>query len=111
MKSLDTNWSRKELRAYILLYCANANFVKTEEEIEQIKSKIDKKLYKSISKEFGDDNDYRSLQKIEGTIKRLDYDKNQIDALIEEIKSLFHADGNYDQIEKTLFFGLKKLLN
>ena len=111
MSSLKTNWSRNELRAYLLLYCANANFVKTEEETKQIKSKIDKALYKNISREFEGDNDYQSIQKIESTIKRLGYNKVEVKGLVEEIKGLFLADGNYDQMEKTIFFGLNKILN
>ena len=110
MSSSNTNWSKNELRAYLLLYCANANFVKTKEETEQIKSKIDKDLYKLINKEFEGDNDYQSIQKIQSTIKRLEYDSEQIEVLIEDIKGLFLADGNYDQMEKTMFYGLNKIL-
>lgn len=111
MSNSNTDWSRSELRAYLLLYCANANFIKTKEETEQIRSKIDKTLFNKISKEFEGDNDYQSIQKIESAIKRLKYNKEEINALEDEIKGLFLADGNYDQMEKTLFFGLNKILN
>ncbi len=111
MSTMNTNWSREELRAYLLLYCANANFVETKEETEQIKSKIEKGIYKAINKEFEADNDYQSIQKIDAAIKRLNYDQAQKNTLIDEIKGLFMADGNYDQMEKILFFGLKKLLH
>ena len=110
MSSSNTNWSKSELRAYLLLYCANANFVKTKEETEQIKSKIDKDLFKSINKEFDGDNDYQSIQKIESTIERLHYNSEQIENLKDEIKALFLSDGNYDQMEKTMFFALNKIL-
>jgi len=43
-------------------------------------------------------------------VDRLGYSEAQIHNLIEEIKTLFLADGTFDQSEKTLFFGLKKLL-
>ncbi len=110
MSDFSTNWNKKELSAYILLYCANANFSETEEEIEMIRSKVDAGDYKSIRKEFQKDNDFQSISKIKEAVKRLGYSATQIDALIDEIKSMFLADGNFDQSEKTLFFGLKKLL-
>ena len=39
MEEFITLWTREELKAYILLYCAYANFVETEAEKEYIKSK------------------------------------------------------------------------
>ena len=110
MSDISTNWSKEELSAYILLYCANANFTETEEETELIRSKIHPDDYKAIYKEFKDDNDYQSASKIKATVDRLGYSETQIDDLVNEIKTLFLADGSFDQSEKTLFFGLKKLL-
>jgi len=110
MNDHTTSWNKQELSAYLLLYCANVNFSETEEEIALIRAKVNSDSYKSIHKEFEKDNDYQSISKIKTAIDRLGYSEGQIDDLIGEVKTLFLSDGNFDQSEKTLFFGLKKLL-
>ena len=101
MSDFSTDWNNKELSAYILLYCANANYSETEEQIEMIRAKVDAGDYKSIRKEFQKDNDFQSISKIKVAVERLGYSKTQIDALIDEIKSMFLVDGYFDQTEKT----------
>lgn len=110
MSDSSNHWSKNDLQAYLLLYCANADFLVNEEEIEIIKSKVNSSDYKVISKEFNDDNDYQSIQKIQDAIKRLDLSEHQVDDLISETKALFLADGDFDATEKAMFAGLKKLL-
>ena len=110
MSDINTNWTKTELSAYTLLYCAHANFTETSEELELVKSKVDSDHFKAIRKEFDNDNDYQSIQKIQSTIQRLGFTWSQKDDLIAEIKTLFLADGKFDAIEKSMFNGLKKLL-
>jgi uncharacterized protein YlbG (UPF0298 family) len=110
MSDFNTNWSKKELSAYILMYCANANFQETSEELEIVRSKVDSDSLKVIRKEFNEDNDYQSIQKIQSTVERLGYNWSQLDDLISEIKALFLADGTFDAIEKSMFIGLRNLL-
>ena len=110
MSDFSTNWSKKELSAYILMYCANANFKETSEEFEIVRAKVDSDSLKAIRKEFKDDNDYQSIQKIQSTVEKLGYNWSQIDDLISEIKVLFLADGKFDAIEKSMFIGLRNLL-
>lgn len=110
MSDSNTNWSKKELSAYMLMYCANANFKETSEEYEIVRSKVNADSLKEIRKEFNDDNDYQSIQKIQATIEKLGYNASQIDDLISETKTLFLADGTFDSIEKAMFIGLRKLL-
>ena len=109
-KDLTTNWSKAEFKAYLLLFCANADFIESEEEKEFIKSKIDTETYNRIHKEFDADNDYQGIQKIMWTAKKHDYSKEQIDVLMEDIKVLFLSDGEYDTLERNLMIGLKRLL-
>ncbi len=110
MSDFNTNWTKTELSAYTLLYCAHANFTETSEELELVKSKVASDDLISIRKEFKKDNDYQSIQKIQSTVQRLGYNWSQIDDLISEIKTLFLVDGKFDAIEKSMFTGLKKLL-
>jgi hypothetical protein len=110
MNDYSTNWTKEELMAYLLLYCANADYVENESEIAIIRSKVDPTKYEAIHKEFEKDNDYQSIQKIEAAVERLAFSETQIDDLIVEMKELFLVDGAVDAEENILFNGLKKLL-
>jgi hypothetical protein len=110
MSDFNTSWTKRELSAYTLLYCAHANFTETSEEMELVNSNVASDELISIRKEFKNDNDYQSIQKIQSTVQRLGYNWSEKDDLISEIKALFLADGVYDQLERILFNGLKKIL-
>ena len=81
MEDFSTNWSDSEFHTYVLLSCAHADFIESNEERELIKSKVSESEYKHIHKEFDTDNDYASLQKIMATAKRLEYSSEEIDQL------------------------------
>ena len=110
MEDYTTNWSREELKAYILLYCAHADFIVTKEEKEFIKTRVGDEKYRSINKEFLADTDYQHIQKIQATVEKYDYSETEIDRLFENIKKLFLADGPIDILEENIYMGLKHLL-
>lgn len=110
MEEFKTNWTREELKAYILLYCAYANFVETKAEKEFIKSKVGEEKYRQVHKEFDQDNDYQRIQKIQHTVTRYDYSKSEINRLFENIKKMFLADGSIDILEENIYRGLQHLL-
>ena len=58
------NWTKDDLHAYLLIWCANADFIEFEEEVELILSQIDTKRYKALHREFEKDNDYQRIEKI-----------------------------------------------
>ena len=99
---MTTNWTKTEFKAYLLLHCANADFIESKEEKDFIKSKVDAATFDKIHAEFEGDNDYQSIQKIMHTAERLDYSHEQIEDLVEEIKELFLSDGNFDTLERNL---------
>ena len=110
MEEFTTNWTHEELKGYMLLYCAHANFIVSKEEKEYIKSKVGEEEYKKIRDEFEDDNDYQQIQKIHATIERLEYSKEEIDEAFQSIKKLFLSDGEMDTLEQNIYRGLKHLL-
>ena len=123
MQNQTTNWNKQQLSAYILLYCANADFSESEEETKIILSKIQGSEYESIRKEFENDNDfekihaefeqdndYQSIQKIQAAVARLGYSKAEIDNLVSEMNNLFLADGEFAATEKAIQSGLKMIL-
>lgn len=110
MDDFTTNWTHKELKAYMLLYCAHADFIVSPEEKEYIKSRVGEKEYRKILKEFEEDNDYQQIQKINAAIERFDYSKEEIDKAFKSIKDLFLSDGEMDILEENIYRGLKHLL-
>ncbi len=110
MDDFTTNWTHQELKAYILLYCANADFIVSPEEKKYIKSRVGEKEYQKIHKEFEEDNDYQQIQKINAAIERFDYSKEEIDEAFRSIKALFLSDGEMDILEENIYRGLKHLL-
>lgn len=107
--SFDTNWTKEEFKAYLLLYAANANFFETEEEKETILSMVDPVTYHQIHKELDYDNDYQSIQKILHNIEKYNYSKEYLEILIKDIQTVFDADRNHDVLEDNMILALKKL--
>lgn len=110
MQDFNTDWTHQELKAYMLLYCAHADFMITEEEKEYIQSRIDEKEYQRIRREFEKDNDYQRIQKINSTIERFNFSKEELDEAFDSIKKLFLSDGEMDPLEQNIYRGLKHLL-
>ena len=110
MSEFDTNWSREELKAYLLIYCAHADFMQSEAESTFIRSKCDVGVFDKMRAEFESDNDYKSIQKTRSAIQRFNYSKDEINALLSEIQELFLADGNYDTLERSLLMSLNRIL-
>jgi len=105
-----TDWTREEFEAYLLFYCANADFVETEEEKKLIHSKVSDNAYNKMHAEFEADNDYQSIQKIIHTAERFELSKNELDGLFQEINQVFLSDGKMDMMEREIFIGLKRIL-
>lgn len=105
-----TNWNKQELQTYILIFCMNANYTETSDEVIMIKEKSGYDIFAKMHKEFEKDNDYQSIQKIKKTMWRLGYNDDQKELIFDEIKALFKADGELDILERNLKMGLKKLL-
>lgn len=110
MSQEQTNWSREEFEAYLLFYCANADFVITEEEKQLIHDKVSDAAYENMKTEFEADKDYTRIQKIIHTAERFELTKEEIQTLFNEITELFEADGNVDILEKEVFIGLRRVL-
>lgn len=106
---MAANWTKDDLRMYLLIYCANADFVESPEEMDYIKSKIGHSDFSKMHAEFEKDNDYQSIQKIQKAYEDLNYDSP--DALFDEIREFFISDGEFDVLERNLIMGLKHILN
>ncbi|MFD2823496.1 sulfurtransferase [Lacinutrix iliipiscaria] len=113
--SLITNentmhWTKDELIAYTLLYAANSNFIEDNKEKNVIIERVDMQTFQNIHDEFDADNDYQSIQKIVQGVKDHQFNTNDINALLAEIKMLFFADGEFDVTERIMYRSLKHIL-
>jgi hypothetical protein len=108
--AFETDWTREEFKAYLLLYAARANFFEDESEKEAILTMVNPLTYKRIHKEIEDDNDYQSIQKILFNIEKHDYSKDKIKFLISDIERIFNASGKHDLLEENMLRGLQKLI-
>lgn len=102
MSEINTEWANNEFKAYLFLYAAKADYIVTDTEKDIIEELVDKKQYKKIYAEFEKDNDIQSLDKITHNLKKFNYSKNDIDTLLNEVKELFLADGQFNQLEKIM---------
>ncbi|WP_439153059.1 hypothetical protein [Winogradskyella sp.] len=107
MKTID--WTRDELVAYILLFAANSDFKENNKERNVIISKVDIYTFKEIHDEFKNDNDYQGIQKIMASLKQHNYERDDIEILLADIKTLFFADGEFNINERILLRSLERL--
>jgi len=110
MNKKITNWTKEELKVYILIYCANADFSESKFEVDFIKSKIKTNNFEKIQAEFEEDNDYQSIQKIQLSVEEHGYTNDEKNRLFGEIKELFLSDKKYDVLERNLYLGLSQIL-
>jgi hypothetical protein len=107
---METNWTKAEFKAYLLAYCAQTDYIETEEEKDFILELVSSDAYKSVKHELKSDNDYQSIQKIQYNIEKFNYSDNEIETLLSDIKNLFIADGEVDILETNLFRALQKII-
>ncbi len=110
MKENIPHWTKEELKIYILLYCAHADFNESKSELDLIKLKSQHSDFEKIHAEFENDNDYQSIQKIQSSVASHGYSAHELENLNREIKELFLSDGKYDILEQSLYMGLRHIL-
>lgn len=111
MKSQLEYWSQKDFLAYLLIYCANADFQVTKEEKKFILKKVGKQEYKDILQVYKQHSDFDKSETVRKLGEKFCNDPlNKCDVRTEIIK-LFFADDDYNILEKNFFVVIKKILN
>jgi len=106
---MKNHWTKDELKTYLLIYCANADFSETKTEIEYIKKHTHNGHFNKMHAEFDKDNDFESIQKIKSSLELHKYD--DLEGLTNEIKALFTVDDKQlDILEENLLRMLKHIL-
>lgn len=109
MEEFNTNWTKEEFKAYLLMHAAEADYIKTEEERAFIRTLVTNESYSKVHKELQGDNDYQRIQKILYNLEKFNYSKNDLQLLVNDIKRLFNADGDMDLLEENMMYGLTRL--
>lgn len=102
MENKTSNWTKEELKIYILLLCAKADSLESPEEIRLIKSKTNPETFDKIYNEFRGDKMKKSLKKIEAAIAIHYYDDMELIDLRKEVRQVYLADKNYANKERYL---------
>ncbi len=102
MKEESSPWTKSELQIYILLLCANADSVETEEEINLVRSKTDKETFERIYAEFSRDTEEESLEKIQDNLVLHEYSHKELIELRKEMFEIFFSDKKFSMMENTL---------
>ena len=110
MKNELAQWSKIELKIYILMLCAKIDNEVSEVEINLIKSRVNAETFDSIYKEFCEDDEDTSFEKIEYVIGRHEYSVKELSELKMEVIEVFNSDKNFSNEERYLVKVLDNIL-
>jgi hypothetical protein len=110
MNNLKSTWTKEEMKIYLLIFCANADFVELKVETDFIKARANKAVYKKMHIEYDKDNDYQSIQKIRSAFEDFNYSLNETEIIFNEIKELFLSDDDFSILERNVLQGLRHIL-
>lgn len=102
MKNNHKNWTKEELKIYIMLLCANADGKAKDEELEIIKSKTTQETFDKIHEEFKGDKEKKRLKKIDTAIGYHHYGVLELVELRRELFKIYMADNEFCKKEKYL---------
>lgn len=102
MKGNHKNWTKEELKIYILCLCSKADGEVSPEELELIRSKTSQETFDKIYTEFKEDHEGKSLKKIEKAISNHHYGSLELVELRTEIFQVYMADNCFSKKEKYL---------
>jgi hypothetical protein len=102
MENQPKNWTKEELKIYILLLCTKADSEESPDEINLIRSKTSPEIFEKMYREISADDEDNSLKKIETAIGNFDYDITEVFELRKEMRAVFSVDKNFDKKERYL---------
>jgi tellurite resistance protein len=110
MTQEELKWSYNEFLTFVMIYASHVDMEFSDEEMSNIRSRVDQEAFDKMYAEFDKRNDFETLQTILG-YKDLyfpnDESKNEI---LKTIKLQFFADGEYSPMERELMHFFEKLM-
>ncbi len=102
MNTHPNQWTKSELKAYILIFCANIDADETKEEINFIKTLTTPADYNKMYKNFLSNSEQVSLDKIEENIEHHEFTDMELIEFRTEIRQIFNSDNEIHRKEGTL---------
>ena len=102
MTSPTNPWSKVELQVYILLLCASADSIISDDELKMIQSKTNQETFDKIYAEFLKDDEDERLDKIDTVIQLHEYSMKELADLRREMYEIFFSDCNFSLMERNL---------
>lgn len=103
-------WTREQFMAFILFYAAHADMECTEEERQIVRNIISEEQLPEIESEYQRLTDFERIEVIQSYKNNYFANTGQKAVIIEELKHLCNADGEYDIMEKNLVMMLGRIL-
>lgn len=106
----ELKWSYNEFLAFLLIYIAHVDMDFAAEEKAMIRNKVGEQTYDKMVAEFDSMSDYKAYETILA-YKGVYYPTNeQKQELLEKMKDLFHADMEFNIMEKELLHFLERMM-
>lgn len=106
----NLDWNYSEFVAFLMIYASHVDMEFSEIEKIRIKKKIDEATFDKMFEEFDKRSDFESLQTIlayKGLYFPTADRKNE---LLNSVKMLFFADGDFSAMEREFLHFLEKLM-
>lgn len=110
MNSDHTQWSKEELKIYILLLCAKADNVEDKAELDFIKTQTDPDTFEQMHELFEADEEEESLTKIQEAVAKHEYSNKELADLKSQIKVVFASDDKFHLKEHSMGLILDNIL-
>lgn len=103
-------WSYEDFLAFVLMYAAYADMELLDEEVELMEERVGHERTVMAKRIMDKLNDNERISVILSFRDKFFPTKEDHDKLFADMKSIFLADGNYNQLEKVVLMYLKKIL-
>jgi hypothetical protein len=102
MSTQPNQWTKSELKTYILLFCANIDDDETKEELDFIKSRTTPGDFNKMYKELLTHSEQTSIDKIDENIQFHEFTDMELIEFRTEIRQIFNSDNSIHRKEGTL---------
>lgn len=104
------HWNHDEFVAFLLFYAASADMECTDEEKKMILDSIHQDHLPDIEKEYARLSDFERIEVIQSYRPKYFQNTPQKEELLQGLKKVFSADGEYDMMERSMFLMLQRIL-
>jgi len=108
---MTLQFSKAELKTFLLIYAANADYEFNEREIKFIKERTSLETFKKMFDLFQKSSEYQALKVIISHKEAYFKNDEQKKEMYDELTDLFKIDGEYSRGEKVFLNFLDKMMS